>query len=94
METLQAELLPPKRYDFDEGQLQVSLLSPNGLSQIRIEVLAPVDHQDSTAAMRVDEDYPDPQTAHRRYHAFSGADADYWMGNLYLLHMEMQPDVK
>ena len=95
-----ATLWPPKVFTLADGQLRVELL-PAQLSSDNALALLPclrVSVRDLPAEryrVRVawaEETYAHPQIAQRRFQAFSGADAEYWMQTFYLLYMQPLTD--
>lgn len=95
METIYTSVLQPKVYNFADGQLQLELLPAQVLTatsalsyRIRIKAVNLPLRSYRLAETWVEEVYADDQAARRRYHSFSGADAEYWMNSFYLLHMQ------
>jgi hypothetical protein len=80
--------LPPKTYDFDEGNLLVELLD----SQVRIKAQGMAPGRYKAGDTWIYESYPTEQTARARFHSFSADDANYWMQRLYLIYMDSPDD--
>jgi hypothetical protein len=99
METKPTGIWQPKVYDFAEGQLRVELL-PAQVSaadvsishRIRIKAVNLSPDRYRVTETWMEELYPNDAAARCRYHSFSGADAEYWMNNFYLLHMQPLTD--
>lgn len=95
-----ATLMPPKVFALPDGLLQVELLpsrlSPDGslaLSYcLRVSIQDLPTERYQVREAWAEEIYAQPQVALRRYQAFSGADAEYWMQTFYLLYMQPLTD--
>ena len=95
-----ATLLPPKVFSLADGQLRVELLPAQPSSDVALPLLyclrlsvkdLPLERYQIREAW-AEETYAHPQVALRRFQAFSGADAEYWMQTFYLLYMQPLTD--